>query len=320
MSSQIGNRMRIAITGVSGFVGRHLATRLAARGEHLAGIGPESDPPAGLEDWHRADLRDPPALIQAVAAARPDAVIHLAAQSSAAASFEDPAGTFEVNALGTWHLLEAVRARAPRARVLLVGTSEVYGPQPEGSHVGEDTPFRPVSPYALSKAAADVMGEIAHRRDGLDVVRTRSFGHSGPGQAPRFFLPSFAAQIAEIEAGRREPVLQVGDLSVVRDLCDVRDVAEAYITLLDRGHAGQVYNVCRGEGVRLSDLTTGLIARTRVPIRIEVDRARLRPADIPYLVGDPARIGRDTGWRARIPLDTTLDDVLAEWRARVTAR
>ena len=312
----------VLVTGASGFVGPHVVRALVAGGARVQGLGPEAVPPAGaadapLERWHPADLRDPAALAAAVARAAPDAIVHLAGQSSAARSFEAPEESFAINALGTWNLLEAVRAAAPRARVLIVGTSEVYGPQPEGSRVAEDTAFRPVSPYALSKAAADALAEVHARQNGLDVIRTRSFGHTGPGQTTRFVTPAFAEQVAEIEAGRREPVLRVGNLEVTRDLIDVRDVARAYLALLERGRSGAAYNVCRGAGVKLTDVARMLIERARVAIRIEVDPARMRPADVPWLVGDPAAIERDTGWRAGIPFARTLDDVLEEWRGRV---
>jgi len=314
------SRRTVLVTGANGFVGPHLARALSARGAavHGAALGA---PPAGVDlaGWHTADVREADSIASAVAAARPDAVIHLAGQSSAALSFEDPTGTFQINALGTWTLLEAVHRASPAARVLVIGTGEVYGPQPEGTRVAESAPFRPVSPYGLSKAAADAFGEVAFRTWGLDVVRTRSFAHAGPGQAPRFALPSFAQQIAAIEAGTGESVLRVGNLEVTRDITDVRDVAEAYAALLEHGLAGAVYNVCRGVGVRLRDLATGLVARARVPVRLEVDPARVRPADVPYLVGDPSAIERDCGWRAATPLERTLDDVLADWRARTAA-
>jgi GDP-4-dehydro-6-deoxy-D-mannose reductase len=187
-----------------------------------------------------------------------------------------------------------------------------------GTRVDEEAPLRPVSPYALSKAAAEAMGGIAHDRFGLDVVHTRSFGHLGPGQSSRFFLPAFASQIAEIECGRGEPVLRVGNLDVTRDLCDVRDVVVAYADLIERGRPGSVYNVCRGEGISLRAVAQDLVARARVPIRIEVDPQRMRPADVPYLVGDPTRIHAEIGWRSAMPLANTLDDVLAEWRTGVT--
>ena len=242
-------------------------------------------------------------------------MVHLAGQSSAARSFEDPAATFEANVTGTRNLLEAARAGAPAARLLIVGSSEVYGPQPEGSRAGEETPFAPVSPYAASKAEADRLAEAsAQGEPGLDVIRARAFSHTGPGQSAVFVVPAFAQQIAAIEAGRRETVLRVGNLEVMRDVSDVRDVMRAYIALLDHGTRGAVYNVCRGEGVKLTEVVRRLVGLARVAIRVEVDPARLRPADIPWLVGDPSRLARDTGWRAEIPLEHTLADVLEEWR------
>ena len=310
--------MRILITGVGGFVGAHLARRLRARGDELVGVGLVDSPEATralLAAELRADLTDPAAIAAAVAEARPDAVVHLAAQSSAGRSFEQPVETFRINSAGTWNLLEAVRARAPGARVLAVGTGEVYGPQPEGSRIAEDAPFAPVSPYALSKAVADAMAEVAAEAHGLDVVRTRSFSHTGPGQTPTFVVPSIARQIAAIERGGAEPVVRVGNLEITRDLSDVRDVVEAYVVLLERGKRGAVYNVGSGRGVKLAEVAAALVARARQPVRLEVDPARMRPADVPYLVADVASIARDTGWTASTPLEITLDDVLEEQRA-----
>jgi len=176
-----------------------------------------------------------------------------------------------------------------------------------------------VSPYGLSKSVADAFGVAAHGRWGLDVVRTRSFAHAGPGQTSRFALPSFAQQIAAIEREGAEPVLRVGNLEVTRDITDVRDVADAYVAILDRGRAGAAYNVCRGVGVKLATLAEALVARARRPIRIEVDPARVRPADVQYLVGDPSAVARDCGWSARIPIERTLDDLIADWRAQPAA-
>jgi GDP-4-dehydro-6-deoxy-D-mannose reductase len=147
-------------------------------------------------------------------------------------------------------------------------------------------------------------------------VRVRAFSHTGPGQSPTFAVPAFAEQIAKIEAGTEEPILRVGFLEVTRDLCDVRDVVRAYVALLEQGESGTAYNVCRGEGVLLSDVVRRLVERARAAVRVEVDPARLRAADVPWLVGDPSCVGRDTGWNAKIPLDQTLADVLEEWRAR----
>ena len=307
----------VLVTGVSGFVGPHLARALVASGARVVGLGIEPQAPAGipLEDWHVADLREPAAVARAIAPARPDAVVHLAGQSSAARSFEDPATTFEANVAGTRNLLDAVRGGAPRARLLVVGSSEVYGPQPDGSRVGEETPFAPVSPYAASKAEADHLAETSGQGpQALDVIRVRAFSHTGPGQSPAFVVPAFAQQIAAIEAGRAEPVLRVGNLEVMRDISDVRDIVRAYVALLEHGTRGAAYNVCRGEGVKLTEVVRRLVGLAHVAIRVEVDPTRLRPADITWLVGDPSKIACDTGWRAEIPLERTLADVLAEWR------
>jgi GDP-4-dehydro-6-deoxy-D-mannose reductase len=309
--------VNVLVTGVLGFVGRRLAAALAGRGDTVTGLAEraEADPPADCA-IHLGDVLDPASVAAAVQVARPEWVIHLAGQSSAAISFEKPVETYRVNVLGTWNVLDAVRTHAPAARVLVIGSGEAYGPQPQGSRAGEDTPFHPVSPYALSKAAADQLADVFARRGGLDVVRTRSFGHTGPGQSPTFAIPSFARQIAAVEAGRAEPVLRVGNLDVVRDLTDVRDVVRAYLALLERGRRGAVYNVCRGEGVKLAEVTRALVGRARVPVRVEVDPARMRPADLPWLVGDRRAIEADTGWTPAIALEQTLDDVIADWRLR----
>lgn len=310
----------VLVTGVSGFVGRHLAGCLAAGGARVHGLGLEAPHPAlDLAGWHVADLTVADSLGAAVASAAPEFVVHLAGQPSAGRSFEQPVETFRVNALGTWSLLQAVRERAPAARVLVIGTGDCYGAQPEGTRVAEDAPMRPASPYALSKAAADAFAEIA-ARDGLDVVRTRSFAHAGPGQDPRFAIPAWARQIAAIERGGVEPVLFVGNLDVTRDLSDVRDVARAYVALLERGRSGAAYNVCRGEGVTLARVLAQLCSLARQAVRVEVDPRLLRPADVPYLVGDPGAIVRDTGWRVEIALEATLEAVLEDARAAAGSR
>lgn len=310
--------MKVFVTGALGFVASHLAPALAGAGHEVTGLAERGDatPPAGVRELIPGDVLDASSLDEAVRRARPGWVVHLAGQSSAAVSFGNPVDTYRTNVLGTWALLDAVRRYAAGARVLIVGSGEAYGPQPEGTRVAEEAPFRPVSPYALSKAAADAAAGAMAARFGLDVIRTRSFGHTGPGQSPTFAIPSFARQIAAIEKGDGEPVLRVGNLEVTRDLTDVRDVVAAYQSLLERGRSGAAYNVCRGEGVRLTEVVRSLVARARVPVRIEVDPARFRPADLPYLVGDPSALAADTGWRARTALDRTLDDVLTDWRER----
>ena len=307
----------ILVTGAGGFVGPYLVRALVARGAvvHGCGIGA---PPDGtpLASWREADLGDPGAMRECVARAAPGGVVHLAGQSSAARSFEAPEETMRANVTGTWNLLDAIRQAAPRARAVVVGTSEVYGPCEPGTRVAESAPFRPVSPYALSKATADQMAASFAEVHGLDVVRARPFGHTGPGQTDRFVVPAWAKQIAAIEANRAEPVIRVGNLAVTRDLSDVRDIVEGYCALLERGARGAVYNLCRGEGTPLTAVVESLTAMASVAVRVEVDPARLRPADVPYLVGDPSLAASECGWTVTLPLEQTLRDVLDDWRAR----
>ena len=310
---------RLLVTGVRGFVGRHLTRRAVERGEVVLGAGLDSETtsavPGVTREW-QADVCDAEVMSTVLEQAAPDAIVHLAGQSSAGRSFDQPVETFRVNALGTLSLLEAARRAAPRARILIVGSGEVYGPQEPDTRVTEDAPFRPVSPYALSKVAADSVAEAAARIWGLHVVRTRSFAHIGAGQSDRFVLPSIARQIAEAEIGRCDPVLRVGNLEVTRDITDVRDVVDAYLLLLAQGRSGEAYNVCRGQAVRLQDLVEELRRRARVPVTVEIDPGRLRPADIPYLVGDPSKMMEGTAWAPARPLGETLEGIMNEWRER----
>lgn len=309
----------ILVTGAGGFVGPHLARALVSRGAtvHGCGLG-ELPADAPLSSWRTLDLGDPEGLRESLRRGAVDGVVHLAGQSSAARSFEAPEETMRANVTGTWNLLDSVRRVRPAARVIVVGTSEAYGPTEPGTRVSETAPFKPVSPYALSKATADQMAASFAGVHGLDVVRARPFGHTGPGQTDRFVVPAWAKQVADIEAGRAEPVLHVGNLEVTRDLSDVRDIVEGYVALLLRGATGAAYNLCRGEGTALTAVLDALLKLATVQVRVEVDPARLRPADVPWLVGDPTLAERDCGWRTAIPIEQTLRDVLEEWRNRGT--
>jgi GDP-4-dehydro-6-deoxy-D-mannose reductase len=307
--------MTVLVTGATGFAGRHLLRELGHRKLEAvaAGLGP--DPGTGARPL---DVRDRELVRTIVATVRPEAIVHLAGQSSASASFDRPEETLEVNLRGTWHLLDAVRELVPEARVLVITSADLYGPSAPGVPHRETAPMNPRSPYGASKAAQDLLAELAARAYGLDVVRVRPFSHAGPGQHVRFALPAFAVQIAAIERGEREPILQVGNLDVVRDYTDVRDVVRAYADLLTLGQAGEAYNVCRGRGLPLEQLVERLCASARVPIRIAVDPTRLRPTDLPELVGDPEKVMRAAGFTPAIEIDQTLADLLAEARSQAT--
>jgi GDP-4-dehydro-6-deoxy-D-mannose reductase len=297
--------VRIWVSGARGFVGSWLVPHLEAAGHTVVAV-----------DRDELDVCDAHAVDASIGAARPDAIVHLAALASVAASLDDPARAARVNALGALHVLRAVQRRAPDARVLLVGSGEIYGAAEDGAAFDESAPLRPATPYARTKAVADRLGAVFAAR-GLDVVRARPFNHTGPRQSDLYVAASFARQIAEIEARRRPPVLAVGNLAAVRDFLDVADVVEAYRRLLERTVAAGAYNVASGVGLPIGELLGRLLALSRARPRVHEDPARWRPANA--AVGDAGRLHRATGWTPRIALDETLARLLSDWRARVGA-
>lgn len=310
--------MRIFVTGIDGFVGRHLARRLASEGHAVTGTsltaGREVE---GAGEVVACDVRDAERVRKVVARLRPEALVHLAGQTSNAAAFADAAETFRVNALGALNVLEACHA-ADIGRVLLVSSSEVYGARrPEEGPVDETAPLAPITPYGASKAAQDLLGYQYGHGLGLPVIRVRAFAHTGPGQDPRFVFPSVARRVARAEAGRGPAAIRVGWLGAVRDLSDVRDVVRAYEALLEHGEPGEAYNVCRGEGRTIGEALEALLAEARVAIQLERDDERLRPSDVEWTVGDPSRLVEATGWRPEYRWEETARDLLEEWRARV---
>lgn len=309
--------MRIFLTGIDGFAGRHLAALLAAEGHVVVGSSLAPATVAGVERTWVCDVRVQDRVESTIAEAAPDALVHLAGQTSVAAAFHRPGETFAVNALGTLHVLEACR-RAEVARVLVVTSSEAYGRRsPEDGPVPESAPLEPVSPYGTSKAAQDLIGAQYWRGHGLEVVRIRAFPHTGPGQDPRFVFSSVARRIARAETGRGPAVIEIGNLDPTRDVSHVRDVVEAYALLLRQGAPGAAYNVCGGVGRTIGEALEVLASLSEVEIEFAVDPSRLRPADVPWMVGDP-RLARETiGWAASRSWEETARDLLAHWRERV---
>ena len=285
----------------------------AAAGDRVVAVSRSGRAPGGeVEAAHAVDLLDADATRRAVADAGPEVVHHLAALASVGRSWEDPARTLRENVVATTNLLEAVRAEAPNARVVLVGSGEIYG-APDRLPVGEDAPLRPASPYAVSKAAADLLGALYETAHGLDVVRTRSFNHAGPGQSPTYAIASFAKQVA---AGRRagdDPIRVVsGNPDSRRDFTDVRDVARAYRLLAEGAPAG-AYNVCSGRSTSVAEIVALLGEAAGVRVKHEVDPARVRARDVPEVRGAYDRLREATGWEPEIPLERTLADTVAAW-------
>ena len=320
---------RVLVTGARGFVGRYLVTALQESGAEVSGLDVAGADGALDPDWlvHRTTLGsgDPEAadrLADLLVAESCEAVYHLAGQSSAGASFGDPAGTVRANLLGTLEVLEALRLIKKRGheppRLLAVGSAEEYGTAARADRpCRENDPIQPASPYAVSKAAATQLTRMYHQSFGLPVMVVRAFNHTGPGQDARFVFPSFAAQIAAIEAGRDEPVLRTGDLSPARDFLDVRDVVAAYLALMDRGEHGRIYNVCSGSTLTIGDGLEILLGLSGAAIEVAPDPSRMRPAEIPRLVGDPSRLRKTTGWQPVHAFKDTLRDLLEAARRQL---
>jgi GDP-4-dehydro-6-deoxy-D-mannose reductase len=303
-------RRRLLVTGRHGFVGSAVA-RLAAAEPAVAGWDLAAVDPA-------LDLRDAGATTQLVLAARPDAILHLAAQSAVPDSFRDPAATLEINLLGTLNLLQALRAAGFTGRFVYVGTGDVYGLVPESElPVGEDRLPRPRNPYAVSKLAAEALCWQWGVTEGLDVVLARPFNHIGWGQGDRFAIASFARQIAEIASGKRPPVIAIGDVDVTRDFTDVNDVAHAYLALLAEGAPGETYNICSGVEYRIGDLLARLLELAGIDVRIEQEPGRVRQAEQRRMRGDPGKIFAVTQWRPATPIDSSLRAALDYWKGQV---
>lgn len=314
--------MRILITGIAGFAGRFLAEYLASTtAAELAGLVRTPVPPGRELPGIRlfmADLTDAAGVARAVAAAQPDQVYHLAAASSAVAP--DREAVFAVNVTGTRHLLEACSRLGRPVRLLLASSGYVYGPCNPARPAREEDELRPLpGAYAESKRAMEQLA-LDCRSEALEILIARPFNHTGPRQTPDFAVPAFAQQIAQIERGQRKPILWVGNLTPQRDLLDVRDVVRAYALLMERGQAGQTYNICSGQSWPMGDLLHRLLALSEVAIEVAPDPQRQRPSDLPVLVGDPSKLVRTTGWQPQIPLDQTLRETLDYWRAEVARR
>ena len=310
--------MRILITGIAGFLGKHLveAWRKQLPDLEIWGIARERQgTDSASVSLVNGDLRDAEAVNKLCQTQTFDWVVHLAAQSSVPAAFADPRATWETNLWGTFHLLEALRVNNFSGRFLFSGSVVQYGRVSEASlPIKESQPFRPSDPYGASKAAAELLCSQYSRSYGFDVVLARAFNHIGPRQSSRFAVSDFARQIARIDLGLQEPVLMVGNLQVTRDFLDVGEVSAAYRCLLEHGRTGEAYNVCSGREVRLLDVVETLVAFSSKRVAITVDPIRMRQVDIPRMWGDHGKLTQDTGWRPTKNIRDTLQEVFLYWK------
>lgn len=268
-----------------------------------------------------ADITQRDQIQRVVAQVRPDLIFHLAAQSSVAASWKNPQNTLRVNAEGTIHLLEALRAEQLTPRIVLVGSGEQYGlVRPEENPIREDCLFRPANPYAVSKASQDLYGYQYFIAYGLPIIRARPFNHFGPGQPSTFVIAKFARQLALIEAGKAPPEFPVGNLQACRDFLPVEDVVAAYLRIAEQGQPGKAYNIGSGHSRSIKSMLDLLLTLTTVSVRIYEDPALLRPVDVPLLEADTSRLQTDTNWQPTMPFEVALQRTLDYWRAAVASK
>lgn len=313
------------ITGIAGFAGSHLAELLLQQqGYEIYGLcRPRSKTDhielikskIHLED---ADLLDSHSLYSTIARIKPDYIFHLAAQSFVPTSWVSPSVTLEVNIVGSANIFEAVRQVGINPVIQIACSSEEYGlVLPDEIPIKETNPLRPLSPYAVSKVAMDYLGYQYHRSYGLKIIRTRGFNHTGPRRGETFVTSNFAKQVAMIEKGKQEPIIQVGNLDSQRDWTDVRDMVRGYVMAVEKCDAGEVYNICTGKAVKVADMLKLLLSYSKVKVETKEDPSRMRPSDVPVLIGDNTKFVQKTGWKPEILFEKTMEDLLNYWRERV---
>ena len=316
--------MRVLITGLTGFVGSHLAEYALAQGAEVYGSAKWRSKTDNIDHLQNqinlidCDLRDLSSVNVLIKESQPDVIFHLAAQSFVPTSWHAPGETLSNNVICQVNLFEAIRANGIDPSVMIAGSSEEYGSvQPDELPIKETSPLRPLSPYAVSKITQDFLAYQYFQSYGLKVVRTRAFNHTGPRRGDVFVESSFAKQIAEIEVGGKDPVVYVGNLEARRDFSDVRDIVKGYWLATSKGDPGEVYNLCSGKMLTIQEVLDMLLAMASVSIKVEVDPKRLRPSDVMYLCGDSSKFRDRTGWSTEIPFEQTLSDLLNYWRETI---
>lgn len=311
---------RALIIGAAGFVGSYLIDHIQKHCVWSIVVTkmPQETMACPGVDICDLDILAPEAIERLLEEQRPDYIFHLAAQSSVAVSWKNPGLTVDVNVKGSLNVLDAVRKLDYKPRVLLIGSGEEYGHVRENEvPVQEDNVLRPGNIYAATKACQNMIGAIYAQAYGMDVMMVRAFNHVGPNQSPIFVVADFCKQTAEIEAGLKEPVIKVGNLSARRDFSDVRDVVRAYVELMEKGKAGETYNVGSGNAVEIRKILDMILCRSKKEIRVEVEPSRMRPVDVPVIEADISKLKACTGWEQKITLEETIQDTLEYWRQKL---
>jgi len=307
--------MKALIIGVAGFVGKYLSNELRRADWEVYGTKLPQEVTTLDIPVLELDILDIDAIKNVLKQVSPDHIFHLAAQSSVAVSWKQPALTVDVNIKGALNLLEAVREMEKAPRVLLIGSGDEYGYiLPEELPLGEDTKLRPGNVYACTKIAQGMLGQVYAKAYGLEIIIVRAFNHIGPGQTDTFVVPSFCKQVAEIEATNSTGTMRVGNLDAKRDFTDVRDIVRAYRMLAEKGESGEVYNVGSGKAIAIAELLKMILAQSNAKIKVEQDPDRMRPSDTPIIEPDISKITACTGWKPEIPMEKTIADILNEWR------
>lgn len=316
---------KVLITGIAGFAGSHLAELLLQKGgydvyglcrarskmDHIEEIKTKLH----LED---ADLLDSHSLYATIARIKPDYIFHLAAQSFVPTSWVSPSVTLEVNIIGSANLFEAVRQAGIDPVIQIACSSEEYGlVHPNEIPIKETNPLRPQSPYAVSKVAMDYLGYQYFCSYNMRIIRTRGFNHTGPRRGETFVTSNFAKQVALIEKGKQEAIIKVGNLEAERDWTDVRDMVRGYLVAVEKCDPGEEYNVCSGKAVKIRDMLNILLSFSKVKVETQEDPSRMRPSDVPILIGENKKFVGKTGWKPEIPFEKTMEDLLNYWRERV---